>query len=57
MAKVAAQGHVKHIHQLEREIGQSNRQHEALMDSLKGLQKNPVEYNARVKQVNELRVG
>ena len=56
-AKVAAQGHVKHIHQLEREIGQSNRQHEALMGSLKGFQKNPVEYNARVKQVNELRVA
>lgn len=56
-AKVAAQGHVKHIHQLEREIEQADRQHGAMMDSLKGLQKNPVEYNGRVKQVNELRVA
>ena len=56
-AKVAAQGHLKHTRQLEHEIEQAKRQHEAIMGSLKGFQENPVEYNARVKQVNELRVA
>jgi clan AA aspartic protease (TIGR02281 family) len=55
-AKVDADGNLKRIDQLEREIKQTRLQSDTLMAGLKARQNDPVAYNASVKQANALRV-